>query len=50
MMTHVILNFAPSVAGRPARRIAARKLVRVRALRPVMVRHLPLAPGAGARV
>jgi len=53
MLTHVILNFAPSVAVRPARKRSARKLVRVHrlpALHPIMVRHSRLAPGAGTRI
>jgi hypothetical protein len=53
MLTHVTLNFVPGVAVRPARKSAARKLVRVRmlpALHPIMVRHIPLAPGAGTRI
>jgi hypothetical protein len=45
--------FAPRAAARPARKASARKLLQVRvapALRPVIVRHIPLAPSAGARI
>jgi hypothetical protein len=53
MNANVALNFAPRTAARPARTVAARKLVRARvlpALRPIIVRHIAYAPSAGARI
>ena len=53
MTANVALNFAPRTAARPARKASGRKLVRARvapALRPVVVRPIPFAPSAGARI
>jgi len=53
MNANVALNFAPRATARPARKSAARKLVRARvlpALRPVVVRHIAFAPSACARI
>jgi len=53
MTANVALNFAPRATARPARKSAARKLVRARvlpALRPVVVRHIAFAPSACARI
>lgn len=53
MTANIALSFAPRTAGRPARKSAARKLVRARALpalRPVVIRHIALTPSFSARI
>lgn len=53
MNANIALNFAPRAATLSVRKVSARKLVRARALpalRPIVVRHVALAPSACARM
>jgi hypothetical protein len=53
MNSHALLNSTPRIAPSPTRRNSARRLVRIRmlpALRPVIVRHIPLVPSIVARI
>jgi len=53
MNANIALAFAPRATVRSAAKPSARKLVRARALpalRPVVIRHMALAPSLGARI
>jgi len=53
MNANIAVAFAPRATARSAAKPSARKRVRARvlpALRPVVVRHIALAPSLGARI